>query len=43
MTLEKIAKVCHGRYFGNESAKSEEISMVTIDSRTVERNSLFVA
>lgn len=40
MTLEKIAKVCHGRYFGNESAKSEEISMVTIDSRTVERNSL---
>jgi len=26
MTLEKIAKVCHGRYFGNESAKSEEIS-----------------
>ena len=43
MTLEKIAKVCHGRYFGNESAKSKEISMVTIDSRTVERNSLFVA
>lgn len=43
MTIEKLAAVCHGRYYGEESAKSKEISMITIDSRTVEKNSLFVA
>ena len=43
LTLENIAKVCSGTYFGSESLKDKTISGVVIDSRKVEKDFLFVA
>ena len=43
LTLENIAKVCSGIYFGSESLKDKTISGVVIDSRKVEKDFLFVA
>jgi UDP-N-acetylmuramoyl-tripeptide--D-alanyl-D-alanine ligase len=42
MTLENIAAACHGIYFGDEQDKSVEVSGVVIDSRLVEKKTLFV-
>lgn len=41
LTLERIAKVCGGRYYGEETG--EEITAVTLDSRLVEKGGLFIA
>lgn len=43
MTLEKIADICHGSYHGPASEKKTEVSMITTDSRKLEKNCMFVA
>ena len=43
MTLREIAQACKGAYFGSEEAMGKEVSGVVIDSRKVEKDSLFVA
>lgn len=43
MTLREIAQACKGTYFGSEEAMGKEVSGVVIDSRKVEKDSLFVA
>ena len=42
MTLENIAAACHGTYYGNEQDKNVEVSGIVIDSRLVEKDTLFV-
>lgn len=42
MTLENIAKSCHGTYMGDEAEKIKEVAGVVIDSRKVEKDFLFV-
>ena len=42
MTLENIAAVCGGTYFGEEEAKQEQIKGAVIDSRLVEKDYLFI-
>ncbi len=42
-TLEEIALACGGKYVGDESLKSAEISSVERDSRQIKQNSLFLA
>ncbi len=43
LTLENIAKACHGTYHGESAYLSREISDVTIDSRKVTEGALFIA
>ncbi len=43
MTPENIASVCHGVYYGPSQKKSQCISGISIDSRMIEENWLFVA
>ena len=43
MTMEKIAAACHGVYSGPEEGRAAEVSMITTDSRQIEKNCLFVA
>ena len=43
MTLKEITAACGGTYFGDESSAQREVSSVVIDSRKVEKDSLFVA
>lgn len=43
MTLEKIAEVCQGTYYGPKEEREQEVSMITIDSRQIEKDCLFVA
>lgn len=43
MTLTEITSACHGTYFGPEDITEKEVSSVVIDSRKVEKDSLFVA
>ncbi|MDD7402828.1 MAG: UDP-N-acetylmuramoyl-tripeptide--D-alanyl-D-alanine ligase [bacterium] len=43
MTLENIAMACHGTYVGPEDAKQKEASMITTDSRQIEKDCVFVA
>lgn len=43
MTLTEIARACRGVYHGDSSRAAEEVSSVTIDSRTVQKGSLFIA
>ena len=43
MTLREIAQACKGTYFGSEESMGKEVSSVVIDSRKVEKDSLFVA
>lgn len=43
LTLQKIAEVCGGSYYGREGQKGEVISAITTDSRKVIPGSLFVA
>lgn len=43
MSLQEIAAACGGVYHGDPAAASREVSGVVIDSRKVEKDSLFVA
>ena len=43
LTLERIAKVCNGTYYGWDADKDKEISAITTDSRKAEPGSLFAA
>lgn len=43
MSLETIAKVCKGTYYGPEELKTKEVENVVIDSRQVAEGGLFVA
>lgn len=43
LTLANITKACQGTYHGSESLLSREVAGVTIDSRKVEKDFLFVA
>ena len=43
ITIAKAVSVCKGEYFGDESFLGREISSVTIDSRTCEKDCLFCA
>lgn len=43
MTLEKIAAACHGTYWGPEDRRTSCVSMITTDSRQIEKDCLFVA
>lgn len=43
LTLENIAKACHGTYYGAESDKAKEAAGVVIDSRKVEKDYVFIA
>lgn len=43
MSLAAIAAACNGTYHGDESLLTKEVSSVVIDSRKVEKDSLFIA
>ena len=43
MTLKEIAAACGGTYIGDENLASKEVSGVVIDSRKVQKDSLFIA
>lgn len=43
MTLENIARVCHGSYYGPQEYKQECVQGIAIDSRQIEPGWLFVA
>lgn len=43
MSLEKVAKVCSGTYYGPKEAECLFASMITIDSRQIEEDCIFVA
>lgn len=43
MTLKEIAVACGGIYYGDESCYYKEVSSVTIDSRKIEKDCLFIA
>ena len=43
MTLENMANACGGSYYGPEEKKKEEVKGISIDSRTIEENWMFVA
>ncbi|MCD7826732.1 MAG: UDP-N-acetylmuramoyl-tripeptide--D-alanyl-D-alanine ligase [Clostridiaceae bacterium] len=43
MTLEKILQATGGTYYGPERKREKPVSMITIDSRQVETDCLFVA
>jgi UDP-N-acetylmuramoyl-tripeptide--D-alanyl-D-alanine ligase len=43
MTLREITKACKGTYYGDDTFLDKEVSSVVIDSRLVEKDSLYVA
>lgn len=43
MTLTEISHACHGSYHGSSENAEKEVSSVTIDSRKVQKDSLFIA
>ena len=43
MTLEKIVSACQGTYYGPKEMLSKCVSMITTDSRCIEKDCLFVA
>lgn len=43
LTLENIARVCNGTFYGPEELRKEEITSITTDSRKAEPGCLFVA
>ena len=43
LTLENITRACQGTYHGDADLLSREVAGVTIDSRKVEKDYLFVA
>ena len=42
LTLENIARVCGGTYYGPADKMYTEVTAITTDSRKVEKESLFV-
>ena len=43
MTLKEIAVACGGIYYGDEESYYKEVTSVTIDSRKIEKDCLFIA
>ncbi|HKL78959.1 MAG TPA: Mur ligase domain-containing protein, partial [Mobilitalea sp.] len=43
MTLSNITKACNGKLFGAENYTGGEVAGVVLDSRSVEKNYLFIA
>lgn len=43
MTLKEIAVACKGIYYGDDESYYKEVSSVTIDSRKIEKDCLFIA
>lgn len=43
MSLAEITSACHGTYHGGSESAAKEVSSVTIDSRKIEKDSLFIA
>ncbi len=43
LTLENLARVCHGSYCGNPESRNIEVKNIVSDSRQVQSGSLFVA
>lgn len=43
MTLEAVAAACSGIYHGSDSDKKKEVSAITIDSRQIQPQGMFVA
>ncbi|MBO5461216.1 MAG: UDP-N-acetylmuramoyl-tripeptide--D-alanyl-D-alanine ligase [Ruminococcus sp.] len=43
LTLAAIAAACNGTYHGEEALLTKEVSSIVIDSRKVEKDSLFIA
>ncbi len=43
LTLENLARVCHGSYFGSPENRGIEVKSIVSDSRQAEPGSLFVA
>lgn len=43
MSLHEIAAACGGTYYGDKASALKEVSNVVIDSRKIEKDSLFVA
>lgn len=43
MTLKEIAVACGGIYYGDEESYYKEVKSVTIDSRKIEKDCLFIA
>lgn len=43
MTLKEISVACGGIYYGDEESYYKEVSSVTIDSRKIEKDCLFIA
>ena len=43
MSLIRMADVCGGVYYGEESKKNIEVSSITTDSRKAEEGCLFIA
>lgn len=43
MSLTEIAHACHGTYHGNMEHAAKEVSSVVIDSRKIQKGSLFIA
>ena len=43
LTIKSVTEAVGGTYYGDESFESQEISMITIDSRKIEKNGLFIA
>ena len=42
-SLHEIAAACGGTYYGDKASALKEVSNVVIDSRKIEKDSLFVA
>lgn len=42
INIETVTRVCKGRYIGPEELKNREVSSIWTDSRSVEKNSLFI-
>ena len=43
MSLAEITSACHGTYHGDSETAAKEVSSVAIDSRKIEKDSLFIA
>lgn len=43
MSLAEIASACRGTYHGDSASAAKEVSSVTIDSRRIQKDSLFIA
>ena len=43
MTLKEIAVACGGIYYGDEESYYKQVTSVTIDSRRIQKDCLFIA